>query len=122
MCATKGVNLTDAACAAKCVAAGDKYALYTTDDKKVYVLMPQAKVAAHAGQDVVIKGTVDGDTITVTSVTWTCRPRKQASGITAPNSGNHASDGQRLRDAARFTFCRLAGASQIASGRMIPAA
>jgi|SRR5579862_3462065 hypothetical protein len=69
MCATKGVNLTDADCAKKCVAAGDKYALYTTDDKKVYVLMPQGKVAAHAGQEVTIKGTVDGDTITVTSVT-----------------------------------------------------
>lgn len=69
MCATKGVNLTDADCAAKCVAKGDKYALYNSADKKVYVLMPQDKVAAHAGQAVTIKGTVDGDTITVTSVT-----------------------------------------------------
>jgi hypothetical protein len=76
MCATKGVSLHDADCAKKCVAAGDKYALYNTADKKVYVLMPQDKVAAHAGHDVIIKGTVDGDTITVTSVTM---PAKKAS-------------------------------------------
>ena len=76
MCATKGVNLNDAECAKKCVAAGDQYALYNTADKKVYVLMPQDKVAAHAGHEVIIKGTVDGDTITVTSVTM---PPKKAS-------------------------------------------
>jgi hypothetical protein len=69
MCATKGVNLTDAECAKKCVAGGDKYALYTTADKKVYVLTPANKIVAHAGQEVTIKGTLDGDTITVASVT-----------------------------------------------------
>ena len=72
MCATKGVNLTDSECAKKCVTAmGDKYALYNTADKKVYVLMPQDKVAAQAGHEVTIKGTVDGDTITVSSITLT---------------------------------------------------
>ena len=69
MCATKGVNLTDAECAKKCVTSmGDKYALYNSADKKVYVLMPQDKVAAEAGHEVTIKGTVDGDTIQVESV------------------------------------------------------
>jgi hypothetical protein len=68
MCATKGVNLTDAECAKKCVAAGDKYALYNPADKKVYTLMPADKVAAQAGQTVTIKGSLDGDTITVASV------------------------------------------------------
>ena len=69
MCATKGVNLTDSECAKKCVAGGDKYALYNTADKKVYVLQPADKIAAHAGHEVTIKGTLDGDTITVASVT-----------------------------------------------------
>ena len=69
MCAAKGTNLTDADCAKKCVAMGSQYALYNNADKKVYVLMPQDKVADHAGHTVVIKGTVDGDTITVSSIT-----------------------------------------------------
>jgi hypothetical protein len=68
MCATKGVNVTDADCARKCVAAGDSYALYNPADKKVYVLMPADKVAAHAGEQVTIKGSMDGDTITVATV------------------------------------------------------
>lgn len=69
MCATKGVNLTDTECAKKCVAAGDKYALYNSADKKVYILTPVDKIVAHAGHEVTIKGTLDGDTITVASVT-----------------------------------------------------
>jgi hypothetical protein len=68
MCATKGVNLTDAACAAKCVAAGDKWALYNSADKKVYTLTGSEKIAAQAGKTVTISGSADGDTITVASI------------------------------------------------------
>jgi hypothetical protein len=68
MCANKGVKLDDAACAAKCVAAGSKYALYDTSTKKVYVLNPQDEAAKHAGQTVNVRGTVDGDTITATAI------------------------------------------------------
>jgi hypothetical protein len=69
MCAVKGANLTDADCAKKCVSMGSSWALYESATKKVYVLAPADKVEAHAGHTVVIKGTMDGDTITVTSVT-----------------------------------------------------
>ncbi len=56
-------------CAKKCVDGGmGKYALYNPADKKVYVLDPQDKVAAHAGHQVTVKGTVDGDTIKVSSI------------------------------------------------------
>ena len=68
MCANKGVKLDDAACAAKCVAAGSKYALYNTADKKVYVLNPQTEAAKEAGMTVTVLGSVDGDTITASSI------------------------------------------------------
>lgn len=68
MCAKKGVKLTDAACAAKCVAAGSKYALYETATKKVYVLDKQDEAAKFAGQTVTVRGTASDDTIAVTSI------------------------------------------------------
>ena len=56
-------------CVNKCVKEmGAKYALYTPSDKKVYVLDPQDKAAAHAGHQVTVKGTVDGETIKVSSI------------------------------------------------------
>jgi len=69
MCGAKGAKADHAACAAKCVKEhGAKYALYNTEDKKVYVLDPQDKAAEHAGHEVTVAGTVDGDTIHVTSI------------------------------------------------------
>jgi len=68
MCANKGVKLDDAACAAKCVAAGSKYALYETATKKVYVLDKQDDAAKFAGKTVTVRGSVDGDTIKVSSI------------------------------------------------------
>jgi hypothetical protein len=70
MCAAKGAKADHAACAAKCVKEhGAKYALYNTEDKKVYILDPQDKAAEHAGHEVTVAGTVDGNTIHVTSIT-----------------------------------------------------
>lgn len=70
MCAAKGAKADHAACAAKCVKEhGAKYALYNTEDKKVYILDPQEKAAEHAGHEVTVAGTVDGNTIHVTSIT-----------------------------------------------------
>ena len=70
MCQAKGDNAKHADCATKCVKEhGAKYALYDPTDKKVYVLDPQDKAAAHAGHNVKVKGTVEGDTIKVTSIT-----------------------------------------------------
>ena len=60
----------DAACTKKCVAEkGAKLALYDTASKQVYVLDPQNKITGHEGHSVTIKGTLDGDTIHVTSLT-----------------------------------------------------
>jgi hypothetical protein len=69
-CGAKGANAKHADCATKCVKEkGAKYALYNTTDKKVYVLDNQDEAAAHAGHHVTVKGTLDGDTIHVSSIT-----------------------------------------------------
>ena len=68
-CGARGDNVGHADCAKKCVESkGAKYALYNSTDKKVYVLDPQDKAAAHAGHHVTVKGTVQGDTIKVSSI------------------------------------------------------
>ena len=78
-CGAKGDNADHAACAKKCVdEKGAKYALYNTADKKVYVLDPQTDAAAHAGHHVTVKGTLDGDTIHVTSITMMGGKKKAA--------------------------------------------
>ncbi len=77
MCAAKGAKPEHAACADKCVKEhGGKYALFNEADKKVYILDPQDKAAGHAGHEVTVKGTLDGDTIHVSSITM-----KPASGM-----------------------------------------
>ena len=68
-CAPMGMKMaTNEACIKKCVAAGEKLVLYDTYTKKVYQLDPQSAVAEHASHHVRVYGTVDGDTIHVTSV------------------------------------------------------
>ncbi|MGD0403088.1 MAG: DUF5818 domain-containing protein [Candidatus Acidiferrales bacterium] len=68
-CGAKDASEQGAGCTRGCVTRGAKLALYDTDNKKVYVLDPQEKATGHEGQDVTVKGTVDGDTIHVTSIT-----------------------------------------------------
>jgi len=71
-CGAKGNNSKHADCATKCVKTmGAKYALYTPADKKVYVLDPQDKAAAHAGHHVKVTGEVKGDTLKVASIEMT---------------------------------------------------
>ncbi len=68
-CGAKGANADHAACAKKCVEQdGAKYALYDNATKKVYVLEPQDQAAAHVAQHVRVKGSLEGDTITVSSI------------------------------------------------------
>lgn len=68
-CGAKGTSAEHAACAKKCVEQnGAKYALYDTATKKVYVLEPQDQAASHAAQHVKVKGTIEGDTITIASI------------------------------------------------------
>jgi|SRR6267154_81569 len=59
---------TPAECTTMCVKDGMKYALAA--DKKLYTLEGhEAALATLAGQKVTVTGTVNGDTLTVTSVT-----------------------------------------------------
>ena len=55
-------------CTIKCVKAGSKYVFVNDEDKKVYAIEDQDKVAEHAGHHVTIKGTVDGDTLKLSSI------------------------------------------------------
>ena len=76
-CGEKGTNADHAACAKKCVdEKGAKYALYTSD-KKLYILDPQSDAAPHAGHQVTVKGTLEGDTIHVTSITMKAAKKKK---------------------------------------------
>jgi len=69
MCGAKGANEKHADCAAKCVKEhGAKYVFVNDTDKKVYAIDAQDKVAAHAGHHVIVKGTVDGDNLKLTSI------------------------------------------------------
>lgn len=61
-----GAAKHDAACVAKCVAAGEKYVLVSHG--KVYQLDAQDKFADMGGKMVKVTGTVKGDSITVASV------------------------------------------------------
>jgi len=77
-CGVKGAKDGHTACANKCVKeTGAKYALYNPTDKNVYVLEPQDQAAAHAGHHVTVKGTVEGDTIKVTSIAMAAQEKSE---------------------------------------------
>jgi hypothetical protein len=70
-CGVKGANddPKTAECTTKCVKEhGAKYVFVSDADKKVYVVDAQDKVAAHAGHHVTVKGSVDGETLKLTSI------------------------------------------------------
>ncbi len=68
-CGVKGAKEGMADCTTKCVKEhGAKYVFVNDTDKKIYVVDAQDKVAAHAGHHVTVKGTVDGDTLKLTSI------------------------------------------------------
>jgi len=69
MCGSKNASEGTAECVNKCVKEhGAKYVFVNDADKKVYAIDAQDKVAAHAGHHVVVKGTVDGNTLKLTSI------------------------------------------------------
>jgi len=69
MCGAKNASQGNAECANKCVKEhGAKYVFVNEADKKVYAIDAQDKVAPHAGHHVVVKGTVDGDKLTLTGI------------------------------------------------------
>ncbi len=55
-----------AACVTRCVSRGASYVFVS--DGKLYQVKPQDKFKGLAGKAVTVKGTLDGDTITVESV------------------------------------------------------
>lgn len=68
-CGVKGANEKAGECTTKCVKEhGAKYVFVNDADKKVYVVDAQDKVAAHAGHHVTVKGTVEGDTLKLDSI------------------------------------------------------
>ncbi len=67
-CGAKGAKAGHEECLKKCVGMGSKYALYSAKTKKVYILDPQDKAAEHADHHVKVTGTVEGDTLHITSI------------------------------------------------------
>ena len=55
-------------CTENCVKMGGKYVLFNPADKSVYELDDQTKPAQFAGENVKVKGTVEGKTIHVQSI------------------------------------------------------
>jgi hypothetical protein len=67
-CGAKAANDGARQCTIKCVKDGAKYVFVDDANKKVYTIDDQTKVAEHAGHHVVVKGTIDGDTLKLTSI------------------------------------------------------
>jgi len=56
-------------CTENCVKMGGKYVLFNSSDKSVFELDDQTKPAQFAGENVKVRGTLDGKTIHVQSIT-----------------------------------------------------
>ena len=67
-CGAKAAHEGARECTVKCAKAGSKYVFVDDADKKVYAIDAQDKVAEHAGHHVTVKGTVDGDTMKLSSI------------------------------------------------------
>lgn len=67
-CGAKAAHEGARECTVKCVKEGAKYVFVNDADKKVYSIADQDKVADHAGHHVTVKGSLEGDTMKVTSV------------------------------------------------------
>jgi hypothetical protein len=65
-----GKKMTDADCTAACIRKGAKY-VFVAADGTVYKIANQKSktIASHAGQQVELTGTMEGDTITVKTIT-----------------------------------------------------
>jgi len=66
-CSTKKAMFGNEACAKKCIDGGSP-AVLATEDGKVYAISNQDKVKDSAGKKVIVTGKVDGDSITVDSI------------------------------------------------------
>jgi hypothetical protein len=72
MCAKEHMmeGMNDKECADECVKMGAAYALFVPGEEKMYLADDPKKLEPHAGENVVVKGTVsaDGKSIKVSSV------------------------------------------------------
>ena len=64
-CGAKGMSEKHAACAKKCIGAGEKMALVTDKGEKVLTVSNPDALEGHEGHHVQVKGEVSGDSITV---------------------------------------------------------
>ncbi len=67
-CGAKGANDKHAACAKKCIAAGEKMVVVTDGDNKILTVDNPDKLTGHEGHHVAVTGKVTGDMIHVDSV------------------------------------------------------
>lgn len=67
-CGASGAHPGDAECAKSCVKRGTKFVLVDDYNKNVYLLNPQDKVEPHAGEHVLVKGTMKGRTLKFTTI------------------------------------------------------
>jgi hypothetical protein len=67
-CAAKGTSASHAACAKKCIAAGEKPVIVSDADQKILTVDNPDAVAGHEGHHVAATGTVTGDSIHVTKL------------------------------------------------------
>jgi Protein of unknown function (DUF5818) len=67
-CGAKAAHEGARECTIKCVKEGAKYVFVNDADKKIYSIADQDKVADHAGHHVTVTGSLEGDTMKVTSV------------------------------------------------------
>ena len=67
-CGAKGASEKHAACAQKCIKAGEKMVVVTDGDNKVLTVDNPDKLTGHEGHHVAVTGTVTGDMIHVDSV------------------------------------------------------
>lgn len=86
MCGAKMAGPGHEACLKECIGKGAKYVLYDTYNKKTYQLDPQSAVAAHGDHHVRVYGTLDGDTIHVTSVKMLMAAKKAPKAKAAPKA------------------------------------
>jgi len=67
-CGAKGANAEHAGCAKKCLDGGGKLVFYNSADEKIYSLDNQKLAEEHIGHAVVVKGTAEGNSIKVESI------------------------------------------------------
>jgi Protein of unknown function (DUF5818) len=67
-CGASGANAAHKACAEKCLEKGSALVFFNNADKKIYQLDKQDVAKQHVGQEVTLKGKLDGKAIAVDSI------------------------------------------------------